>query len=115
MNKLIVALMAAALPIGTAAMAASPDKAHPPKKATEEATPDMKNPGGTENLHPPQKAMDEATPVEKSTDASSGDSSGTSGAASAGGSQAQQAKFPEWDTRKAGESVDLKSSGGDAK
>lgn len=108
MNRLIVALMAAALPIGTAAMAASPDKDHPPKKATEEALPEMKNPGGTENLHPPQKAMDEATPVEEAPDASSGASSGTSG--SAGGTQAQQAKFPEWDQRKAGESVDLKSS-----
>jgi len=106
MKKIAVALLISTLPFG-AAMAASSDKEHPPQKATEKATPEMKNPGGTDKLHPPQKAMDEATPNEKSTD---GASSGTSGSSSAGAGavQGQQAKFPDWDIRKAGESVDLK-------
>ncbi len=110
MKRLIVTAIAACLPLSVT-LAASPDKEHPPQKATEKATPEMKNPGGTESLHPPQKAMDEATPTEKDPDASSGASSGDSGATAAGGAQAQQAKFPEWDTRKAGQSVELKSSG----
>lgn len=101
MKKIAVALMVSALPFG-AAMAASNDKEHPPQKATESATPEMKNPGGTEKLHPPQKAMDEATPAEKSTDGASSGTSGSSGGA------ASAAKFPDWDVRKAGESVDLK-------
>lgn len=105
MKKIAVALMISALPFG-AAMAASSDKEHPPQKATESATPEMKNPGGTEKLHPPQKAMDEATPAEKSSD---GASAGTSGS-SAGAGAASQAKFPDWDTRKAGESIELKGS-----
>jgi hypothetical protein len=108
MKRIIVTAIAVCLPFSMS-LAASPDKEHPPQKATEKATPEMKNPGGTESLHPPQKAMDEATPTEKDPGAS-GASSGDSGAA-AGGSQAQQAKFPDWDTRKAGQSVDLKSSG----
>ena len=106
MNKLIVAILASTLPFG-AVLAASPDKEHPPQKATEQATPEMKNPGGTDKLHPPQKAMDEATPTEKSPDASSGASTGDSGSATSAGSAAE---FPEWDTRKAGESIELKSS-----
>jgi hypothetical protein len=103
MKKLIIALLATSLPLG-AAIAASPDKEHPPQKATEEATPEMKNPAGTDKLHPPQKAMDEATPDEKAG-ASSGESSGTSGSAGA----AQTVKAPSWDVRKAGEGVDLKA------
>jgi hypothetical protein len=112
MNKFVVALLASTLPFGAAIAA---DKDHPPKKATEAATPEMKNPGGTDKLHPPQKAMDEATPNEKSSDAapasgasdsSSGASSGTSGSAGA----ASQAEFPEWDSRKAGESIELKGA-----
>lgn len=102
MNKFIIAVLASTLPFGTA-LAASPDKEHPPQKATEQATPEMKNPEGTDKLHPPQKAMDEATPNEK---ASSGASAGESGSAST----ASAAVFPEWDTRKAGEGMDLKSS-----
>lgn len=104
LKKMAVALMISALPF-SAALAASGDKEHPPQKATDKATPEMKNPGGSENLHPPQKAMDEATPTEKSTD---GASSGASGSAGASAGQASQAKFPDWDMRKAGESVELK-------
>lgn len=57
-----------------------------PASAADQAVPEMKNPGGTENLHPPQKAMDEATPAAPGkTDSSTGASSGTSGSSTTTG------------------------------
>ena len=102
MKRLLIALAAAAaLPL--AATAQAPDKKHPPEKAMDSATPEMKNPGGTKDLHPPQKAMDEATPTETKP-----------GSASKGASTASAAAdFPSWDTRKAGEGMTF--SGGAAK
>lgn len=81
------------------ALAASPNKEHPPEKAMDEATPEMKNPGGTKDLHPPQKAMDEATPPEKKSDAS----------AKTGNSVAMT-EAPSWDVRQAGQGVKLGGS-----
>ena len=101
MKKLIGIAILALAPLSFA-LAGAPDKDHPPQKATDEATPEMKNPGGTEKLHPPQKAMDEATPVEKKGEkAAAGGSSG-------GAAQTEAA--PSWDTRKAGEGVSLTGS-----
>ena len=100
MKKLISAAVIAIAPLSFA-LAGAPDKEHPPQKATDEATPEMKNPGGTEKLHPPQKAMDEATPVEKKGEAAAGGSSGGA---------AQTEASPSWDTRKAGEGISLTGS-----
>lgn len=97
MKRLVISVIAA-LALPAFAAQAADNKDHPPEKAMDSATPEMKNPEGTDKLHPPQKAMDEATPTEKKTGASSGASTGTSGAAAQ----------PSWDTRKAGEGVDLK-------
>lgn len=94
-RALIAVILSVALP--AFAVQAADNKDHPPEKAMDSATPEMKNPGGTEKLHPPQKAMDEATPTEKKGDASSGASAGTSGSA----------EIPSWDIRKAGEGVEL--------
>jgi hypothetical protein len=81
MKRVLMSLVAAAaLPAFAMAQTAPNDKNHPPEKAMDSATPEMKNPGGTEGLHPPQKAMDQATPTEKKSDANTGDSSGESGA-----------------------------------
>jgi hypothetical protein len=79
MKRLVIGLVAAAA-LPALAVAQTQDKAHPPEKAMDSATPEMKNPEGTDKLHPPQKAMDQATPTEKKSDASTGDSSGESGA-----------------------------------
>jgi hypothetical protein len=99
--KKLFGLALALVPMSVA-LAGAPDKEHPPQKATDEATPEMKNPGGTEKLHPPQKAMDEATPVEKK-----GESSAASGD---GGSAGRTEAAPSWDTRKAGEGIELTGS-----
>jgi hypothetical protein len=101
MKKLIGVAVLALTPLSFA-LAGAPDKDHPPQKATDEATPEMKNPGGTDKLHPPQKAMDEATPVEKKGDKAA--AAGSSGGAS------QTEAAPSWDTRKAGEGVSLTGS-----
>lgn len=101
MKVLVVAAALALVPV-TGALAAD-DKEHPPQKATEEATPEMKNPEGTEKLHPPQKAMDEATPTEKKSDAASAKPA-------AGGGNAKMTAAPDWDQRKAGEGVTLSGS-----
>ncbi len=100
MKKLIGITILALAPLSFA-LAGAPDKDHPPQKATDEATPEMKNPGGTEKLHPPQKAMDEATPVEKK---------GEKGAAGSSSGAAQTEAAPSWDIRKAGEGVSLTGS-----
>ena len=100
MKKMIGVAVLALTPLSFA-LAGAPDKDHPPQKATDEATPKMKNPGGTEKLHPPQKAMDEATPVEKKGEKAAATSS-------AGASQTEAA--PSWDTRKAGEGVSVSGS-----
>lgn len=96
MKRILISLIAAAaLP---AISVQAKDKEHPPEKAMDSATPEMKNPEGTKDLHPPQKAMDEATPTEKKGDAgSSGASTGASGSA----------EQPSWDVRKAGSGVDF--------
>ena len=94
-RALTAVILSLALP--AFAVQAADNKEHPPEKAMDSATPEMKNPGGTDKLHPPQKAMDEATPTEKKGDASSGASAGTSGTA----------EIPSWDVRKAGEGVEL--------
>lgn len=78
MKRVLISLVAAAA-FPALAVAQTQDKNHPPEKAMDSATPEMKNPGGTDKLHPPQKAMDEATPTEKKPDASSGASSGDTG------------------------------------
>ena len=96
MRRIVIGLIAATALPAFAAQAAD-NKEHPPEKAMDSATPEMKNPGGTDKLHPPQKAMDEATPTEKKGDASSGASTGTSATA----------EIPSWDVRKAGEGVEL--------
>ena len=80
MKKIIATALLGALPF-TAAYAQAPEKNSPPEKAMDSATPEMKNPGGTDKLHPPQKAMDEATP---GNSGSSGASSGSSGATAPG-------------------------------
>lgn len=94
MKKIILATIIALAP---AVALAADKKEHPPEKAMDAATPEMKNPDGTEKLHPPQKAMDEATPTEKKADAP----------ASGGGGNAQTEAPPAWDVRKAGEGVKL--------
>lgn len=93
MKRLIIGLIAAAA-LPAFAVQAADKKDHPPEKAMDSATPEMKNPDGTKNLHPPQKAMDEATPVEKKG-SGDGASTGSSGAA----------EVESWDIRKAGEGV----------
>lgn len=97
MKRLVIGLIAA-LALPALAVQAADKKEHPPEKAMDSATPEMKNPEGNEKMHPPQKAMDEATPTEKKSGSASGASAGTSGSA----------EQPSWDTRKAGEGVDLK-------
>lgn len=97
MKRILISLIAAAA-LPAFAVQAADNKDHPPEKAMDSATPEMKNPGGTKNLHPPQKAMDEATPTEKKSGASAdGASTGSAGAA----------EIPSWDIRKAGEGVTL--------
>lgn len=96
MKRLFIGLLAAAA-LPAFAVQAADKKDHPPEKAMDSATPEMKNPEGTDKLHPPQKAMDEATPTEKKGSASTGASTGSSGAA----------EIPSWDIRKAGEGVTL--------
>lgn len=82
MKRVLMGLVAAAaLPAFAMAQTVKDDKNHPPEKAMDSATPEMKNPGGTDGLHPPQKAMDQATPSEKKSDANTGDSSGEAGSA----------------------------------
>lgn len=101
MKRIFIGLIAAvALP--AFAVQAADKTEHPPEKAMDSATPEMKNPEGTKSLHPPQKAMDEATPSQKKSDSSSGASEGTSGAA----------ETSSWDVRKAGEGVDLGGKSG---
>jgi hypothetical protein len=78
MKRILVGLTAA-LAFPALALAQTPDQNKAAGNATEQAVPEMKNPGGTDKLHPPQKAMDEATPAapgkeDSSTGASSGDS-----------------------------------------
>lgn len=84
MKRVLIGLAASlALPAIALAQTANPPAAA--GKASEQAVPEMKNPGGTDKLHPPQKAMDEATPAAPGkTDSSSGASSGASGAGSSG-------------------------------
>ena len=100
MKRLLAIALFSAMPFAFA-NAQAPDKEHPPQKAMEKETPEMKNPEGTEKLHPPQKAMDEATPTEKKGEASASKSASSTSAAAA--------QFPAWDTRKAGEGMTLKS------
>lgn len=82
MKRVVIAL-AAGLAMPAFAMAQAQQDLSPNKPggaAAEQAVPEMKNPGGTENLHPPQKAMDEATEAAPGKeDSSSGASSGESG------------------------------------
>ena len=82
MKRMIITALVTALPFA-AAYAQAPDKNSPPQKAMDSATPEMKNPGGTDKLHPAQKAMDEATPA--GSGASTGASSGEASAPGAGG------------------------------
>lgn len=77
MKRVLIGLIAAAA-LPALAVAQTEDKAHPPEKAMDSATPEMKNPEGTDKMHPPQKAMDKATPTEKNP-ASTGESSGETG------------------------------------
>ena len=81
MKKILATALLSALPF-TAAYAQAPEKNSPPEKAMDSATPEMKNPGGTDKLHPPQKAMDEATPG--NSGASTGASDGSVGATAPG-------------------------------
>ena len=96
MKRIIISLIAAAA-LPTFAAQAADNKEHPPEKAMDSATPEMKNPGGAKDLHPPQKAMDEATPADNA--GGDGASTGSSGAAD----------VADWDIRKAGEGVTLNS------
>lgn len=82
MKKLIATALLTACPFAVA-YAQAPDKNSPPQKAMDSATPQMKNPGGSEKEHPPQKAMDSATPP--GSGASTGASSGDASAPGAGG------------------------------
>lgn len=100
MKMLIGTMLIAVAPISVA-LAGAADNEHPPQKAIDQATPEMKNPEGTEKLHPPQKAMDEATPVEKK---------GEKAASGSTGGAAQTEAAPSWDTRKAGEGMQLTGS-----
>ncbi len=105
-NPFAILVLALAMPASTAL--AADDKMHPPEKAMDSATPKMKNPDGTEGMHPPQKAMDNAVPTEKMPKGEGSASTGES--ASTGASDGSSgASFPDWDIRKAGESVDLKA------
>ena len=84
MKRLLLSLLLAAAPMSFAVAAdTAADKEHPPTKAMDSATPQMKNPDGTKNLLPPQKAMDEATPAEKTADKASEGGSKTWNAADA--------------------------------
>ena len=79
MKRILVGLTAA-LAFPALALAQTPEQNKAAGNATEQAVPEMKNPGGTDKLHPPQKAMDEATPsAPGKSDASSGASAGDSG------------------------------------
>jgi hypothetical protein len=84
-KKILVTALLSALPF-TAAYAQAPEKNSPPEKAMDSATPEMKNPGGTDKLHPPQKAMDEATPGNSGSSGASSGSSGTAASPGAAGS-----------------------------
>lgn len=93
MKRLMIALMAAAaVPALAVAQTQDKDKQHAPQEMLNEATPKMKNPGGTEGLHPPQKAMDEATDVEKAPSASTGASTGESGSSTWNADESKDAK-----------------------
>lgn len=96
MKRFFIGLIAAAA-LPAFAVQAADKKEHPPEKAMDSATPEMKNPGGSKDLQPPQKAMDEATPAKKGSAGMDGASSGTSGSA----------EVSSWDIRKAGEGVTL--------
>lgn len=54
MKKIILAALIAAAPAGFAIAADNANKPHPPEKAMDSATPEMKNPEGTKGLHPAQ-------------------------------------------------------------
>ena len=99
-----ILVIAIAMPTG---FAIADDKRHPPEKAMDSATPRMTNPEGTEGMHPPQKAMDNAMPTEKLPKDASASSAGSASSGSSDGSSG--ASFPDWDIRKAGETVDLKT------
>jgi hypothetical protein len=98
MNRFIIAAVGAmAFPAFALAQQAPGDaKNNPPGaagQATEQAVPEMKNPGGTDKLHPPQKAMDEATEAAPGkSDSSTGASSGESGSGEAKTWSADEAK-----------------------
>lgn len=80
MKRTIAAALISALPL-SAALAQAPDKNHPPQKAMDSATPDMKHSGDKSQMHGPQKAMDSATTNSGgSTGASSGDGNSGTGA-----------------------------------
>jgi len=104
MRKLTIAALVSSFPL-TAVFAAEPEK-HPPQEALQSATPEMKNPQGTEALHPPQAAMDEATTTVEvgNANAATGASSGETGS---GPVEAQVAPFPDWDKRVPGETLKL--------
>lgn len=81
MKRVVAIALMSALPF--AAQAQAPDKNHPPQKAMDSATPQMKNPGDMSQEHAPQKAMDSAVP---SGSGASGASSGEGAAPGASGS-----------------------------
>lgn len=74
------------------------DEKHLPEKAMDSAVPKMKNPEGTEGLHPPQKAMDQAVEPQKASSPQAGTAAPS----------VPQAKFPDWDQRVAGQTLELK-------
>lgn len=83
MKRILLAGVIALAPVGFAFAADdAATKPHPPEKAMDQATPQMKNPDGTDKMHAPQKAMDQATPPAK-TDSVDGAGSGTSGSGGA--------------------------------
>lgn len=75
MNKHLAIALLCVAPFALGSAQAADDK-HPPQKAMESATPEMKNPGDRSGEHAPQKAMDSAVPA----------GSGGSGSASDGAS-----------------------------
>jgi hypothetical protein len=84
MRRVIFGLLGAIAVPALALAQQAPDQQNNPNaaagNASEQAVPEMKNPGGTDKLHPPQKAMDEATEAAPGkSDSSSGASTGESG------------------------------------
>ena len=72
MKKIIAVAVISAMPFAAAYAQQTPDKNHPPQKAMDSATPEMKGADTESQKHGPQKAMDSAVEGSSTGDAQPG-------------------------------------------